>query len=250
MEKFDKIAQLLEISPEVEEVYAVFNYSLVNAFTSYRTAMTGKHEATGDLFKRSDWNDQEQQDVRQKLLDLLDEKLQAGKFIDPDSRELPLFPVVQGTSEAAVWSIFQNGFGATATTDDGYYGRGMYFSSAFRWAAKYARPDDKGRKPFLICLTIPGNPYPVTELPYLENGGKKTRNRRGFLGKACQAGYQSHYTIVQGDEGFPVQTLEFDRNATADELVVFEAAQVLPLFVFYHSTENLVKKTFEMIIED
>ena len=85
----------------------------------------------------------------------------------------------------------------------------------------------------MIALVIPGNSYPITEVPHLPDGKS---NPKGFLGKACQAGYQSHFTIVKGEDisnAFPVETPDFDPATVADELVVFETAQTLPLFVFY-----------------
>ena len=64
---------------------------------------------------------------------------------------------------------------------------------------------------------------------------RKTQ-RDSLASKGCQAGYQSHFTIVKGEDvssALPVETPDFDPATVADELVVFETAQTLPLFVFY-----------------
>jgi hypothetical protein len=40
-----------------------------------------------------------------------------------------VYPMLQGTREDAVWNVCKNGFATVAKVDDGYYGKGMYFSS-------------------------------------------------------------------------------------------------------------------------
>jgi len=87
---------------------------------------------------------------------------------------------------------------------------------------------------FLVAAVLPGNPYPVTEHPFipkrdkngkpvspaqfekdptLEGKDKRKRNPLGLLGQACKAGYQSHYTIVDSvhfGSAFPTQHDDFD----------------------------------------
>jgi len=56
-----------------------------------------------------------------------------------------------------------------------------------------------------------------------------------YMGKPCRTGYQSHYTLVNKDisqDGYPVLG-KVDVKETADELVIFEYSQALPLFVIY-----------------
>ena len=60
-------------------------------------------------------------------------------------------------------------------------------------------------------------------------------NADGSKGKGCRAGYQSHFTLVDGttiSTAFPIKGA-VDPASAADELVTFEGAQALPLFVFY-----------------
>ena len=130
--------------------------------------------------------------------------------------------MLQGTVEDAAWKISENGFGTVATRDAGYYGKGffspfsrfsflyfseqsinqnnhnqgIYFTSTFEYANRYAGISN-GMKVFMISLVIPGNPYPVTEYPFKENeiGKILEYNPDGFYGKACQPGYQSHFTL-------------------------------------------------------
>ena len=140
--------------------------------------------------------------------------------------------------------------------------QGIYFTSTFEYANRYAGISN-GMKVFMISLVIPGNLYPVTEYPFKENETGKILeyNPDGFYGKACQPGYQSHFTLSldlsfhcsnlkqttnntsklvgprdkknQENTGpFPVQGT-FDAQRDADELVVFESAQAVPLFIVY-----------------
>jgi len=97
----------------------------------------------------------------------------------------------------------------------------------------------------LIALTVPGNPYPVTEPPFVgdvnsNGGGVKTKNPAGLVSQTCQKGYQSHY--VEGThEGYPVKSegLSVVDNPMvgihSDELVLFEGSQTLPVPCLHHA---------------
>ena len=159
-----------------------------------------------------------------------------------------MIPGYQGTSENATYRIVTNGFGTTATLDDGYYGRGIYFTSSMKYAAKYATPTKRG-KVFLLSLVITGNVFPVTEHPFIEkpdgvieymsdeNGKTKpVPNPQGYLGKACRAGHQSHYTVVDSrniSTAFPFKEEKIDLAITSNEIVIFDSTQILPLFLIY-----------------
>jgi len=140
--------------------------------------------------------------------------------------------VVQGTSEDAAFRIIKNGFGTVASLDDGWYGRGMYFTTHAGYAAAYARPSPHG-KVFVIALVIPGNAFPVVESP--EDAGS-------LHGQACTKGYQSHYLQVRAD-GMPVSQ---SSDTAADELVVFEGWQTLPLFLVYTDEFTFAPKVSKM----
>jgi len=137
----------------------------------------------------------------------------------------------RGTSENAAFRIIKNGFGTVASLDDGFYGRGMYFTSSFKYASSYAQITPHG-KVFLIALTVPGNPYPATEPPFVADEKApegKSLNTFGLLGQACKAGYQSHY-LEATQSGQPAMDVV---EGFGDELVVFEGSQTLPLFLVY-----------------
>ena len=86
----------------------------------------------------------------------------------------------------------------------------------------------------MISMVIPGNPFPITEPPLLSN---QKRNPHGFLGKGCRPGYQSHLTFVKSEDistAYPLDSDDFSQFPKhADELVIFDTSQAVPLFVFY-----------------
>jgi len=161
--------------------------------------------------------------------------------------------MLHGTTEDAAIRVIENGFGVVAN-DGGYFGRGMYFTSDMRYSSTYAREHDPkghpGVKVFLVAMVLPGKSFPATEHPFvvpfvqdpsIEGDDKRKRNPLGLLGQACKAGYQSHYSVIDTKTfaaPFPTQFDDFDdrekKRVVSEELVVFEGAQALPLFLVYY----------------
>ena len=138
-----------------------------------------------------------------------------------------MIPTIQGTSENGGFRIAKNGFGIVATTDPGWYGQGIYFTTKKKYVEKYAQKTPSGRI-YVISLVIPGNSYPVTEHPLDPTNS--------FKGKAPKAGYQSHYVIVEPDaegNGFPFQGDLQSNSPNFNELVIFDGLQALPLYLIY-----------------
>lgn len=142
--------------------------------------------------------------------------------------------MVQGTSENAAYRIIKNGFGTVASLNDGWYGKGMYFTSSVNYAPHYAQfSSSNGCKIFLVSLVIPGNVYPATENAFVPDSKSSTGysdNPFGLKGKAPKTGYQSHYVLVNQFHPVPNVT-----DKDGDEPVVFEGWQTLPLFLVYTS---------------
>ena len=148
--------------------------------------------------------------------------------------------MVQGTSENAAHRIAKNGFGTVSTTDSGWYGQGIYFTSKLSYASYFSQALDpkpgiesenqtkEVEKVFLLSLVVPGNAYPVTET--------HTDQAGGYFGKPCKPGYQSHYVITNhtGVGGPFKGEFDFTSNAVANELVVFRGAQTLPICILYY----------------
>jgi len=205
---------------KVSRVYAIDHPSQRASFEHHRAITSEKHADSEGLFKKDGWRQASDAGVRKRYLLHLAEKITKLRHQFNDGSRAFVVPVVQGTSENAAFRIIKNGFGTVASVDDGWYGRGMYFTTSFKYASTYAKPSPHGEV-FLIALTIPGNPYPATEPPL--------NNPTSLLGQACKAGYQSHYLEVTRS-GQPAVNVD---DKFGDELVVFEGSQALPLFLVY-----------------
>lgn len=160
-----------------------------------------------------------------------------------------MIPLIQGTVENAGFRIAKNGFGTVGSLDAGYYGQGTYFTSQISYARSYNKSGRAGRV-FLVSLVIPGNAFPIAETPLniLEDAFGKvqlTPNAAGFYGKPCQRGYQSHYTLIDKKDikmAFPVEG-EYDPKNHADEVVIFDSTQSLPLFLVYSANPREIGET-------
>jgi len=198
-ELFEKLSALLthfHANPDhVTKAYALDNQTLRNAFEASRQNISQRHKDSPSLFKKEDWRDTEEFELRRSFILHLNEM--AAKFRMRswnDGAKLFVVPTIQGTMEDAAWKIAENGFGTVATRDLGYFGKGIYFTSDFDYASNYTKPTAEGDSLFLVSLVIPGNPYPITEPPFLSHNRD---NPTGFYGKTCQSGYQSHYTLSE-----------------------------------------------------
>jgi len=136
--------------------------------------------------------------------------------------------VVHGTELGLAWKIASAGFAALSTLDAGFYGRGIYFSSSAMYTLPYFA--NKRCPAILICLTAPGNPYPVIENP---NNKDIT-----MLGRPMISGFQSHY-VITGPNGFPPTERKLERIKRYDELVIGQEAQIAPIFLLEIDNSNL-----------
>jgi len=114
--------------------------------------------------------------------------------------------------------------------NNGVYGSGIYLNTS----AQYSVPhwSNKTTPTIMLCLTLPGYPYPVIEHP-----------ASGVLfGKGLSQGHQSHYVLTKTN-GEPIT--EICENYY-DELVLDQEGQVLPIFVVeIHSSQiELMQKRF------
>jgi len=138
-----------------------------------------------------------------------------------------LLPMVHGTELSLGWKIASAGFATLSTLDAGFYGRGIYFSSSAMYTLPYFA--NKRRPAILICLTAPGNPFPVIESPNKDHS---------MLGRPMISGFQSHYAITTVS-GFPPSDKKFDSVKKYDELVISQEAQIVPMYLVEIDTSNL-----------
>lgn len=193
------------------------------AFNSEIQKLSQKWIHSSHLFKKEDWKESHTS-KRQKVMDRFNQY--CNQFDWNKKRDIKIIPVVHGTNESAVWGICNSGFSSLALLNEGFYGRGIYFTSHIPYAASYSKQDTEYI--FIISFIIPGNVFPVVEDP---NGEESLK------GKPNKVGYQSHYVSVN-KEGFPP---EDPKKAEYDEFVIFQESQVLPRYVVYATFDKEVE---------
>ena len=122
-----------------------------------------------------------------------------------------------GTKKSLVDSILQTSFANLATTDAGFFGKGLYFTPqpayAFDVYCDPTAPD--GRKDLFLNKICFYSAYPVY----------RKSDKAKLEGKPNHENYDAHFIPIDATWD-PAE----DNPITYDELVVFEAAQVLPVY--------------------
>ena len=229
--KLDTVLSMLGGSMNlIRRAYWINNPLLANQFEIFLDCNKAKHQLNPTEFRAREWESSPVDlELKKQFLAKLEQQLISGSKVLETSG---IIPVIQGTRENAAHRIAKNGFGILATEDAGFFGQGIYFTSKLNYARKYSKPANDGSLVLVISLVAPGNVLPISADPQVD----KLPNPQGYLGKPRQRGYQSHYTVVYlpgegGIYGYPLRTAPTE--ASADELVVFEPAQALPVFLIY-----------------
>jgi len=175
---------------DLHKIYAVYNCNLQDAFKSKLSLLHSNWlENSADL-GYSEKQTRVLEYFKQFALQF-ENKLSAGSP--------PIIYAVHGTTENIAWEICKTGFATFSVIDDGYYGKGMYFTTRSEYAAMYCR---SSAKVLIVSAVILGHPYPVTKDP---------QSKDSFKGKPLKPGYDSHLILE---------------------------AQVCPLFVVFATKKN------------
>jgi len=221
---------------EIKKCFLIHNQKLQEIYQNHWLLLKDRWRSSPTLFNSKSWMSESDVELRKNFIGNLSEYAKQFSWNYETTIEAQLIPVVipvlQGTSETAVWKICSGGFGTVSTVDDGYYGKGMYFTTNAKYSKYYSKDGV-----ILMAFAIPGNVYPVTEIPDLpgpaEAYPKPLSATETLYGKPCKSGYQSHYVCVQtplGKLGYPLQSWQENYY---DELIVFQDAQVIPFCVLY-----------------
>uniref|UniRef100_A0A6B2L501 EGF-like domain-containing protein n=1 Tax=Arcella intermedia TaxID=1963864 RepID=A0A6B2L501_9EUKA len=190
--------------------YVIFNQNLQNNFLGYRNVTLSRHNDSPYLFKKN-YPQKEQRDwVMEQYKNLV------GRYEWNVNLELPILPVIHGTSEKVAKSICSTGFASLSSLDAGFYGKGIYTTSSCLYALPYYAT--KTKPTILICLVTPGNVYPV-----IENATESS----GLMGKVIQNGFQSHFVITAKSGKIAI-----DRDQKFyDEFVMPTESQLVPIYM-------------------
>jgi len=208
----------------VEELYAVYPEHLLNAFIIYKQNMEKRLATNANLFQHQKWQEKDSDGLKQWVKDRFD------KFVDSFpwnlGNDVKIIPQLHGTDFNTATAICNTGFATLSSLDEGWYGKGIYFTSSAVYTTPYFAT--KKKPAIVIAYVIPGNPYPVCEHPKEDNS---------LIGAALQSGCQSHYVITSID-GYPVKK---PCSVCFTELVINQEAQVLPAFILSVGNSNLTE---------
>jgi len=199
------------------EVYAVLNPLLISNFANWRLIMNNRMISNPNLFDRKDWLVKaDRVDLRKFVYAAYKDKTAQVPWND-ENENVPIIPVLHGCDFQVAKSIAAKGFAALASLDEGFYGKGIYFTSYAMYTIPYSIA--KEEPAVIVALACLGNVYPVVE------HHKRPGN---FMGKAHVAGYQTHYVLTQKTG----EVLEDkDSDVIYDEIVISQEAQVVPIFI-------------------
>jgi len=226
--RFLTLAPFFGVDPDkVTKVTAISNEALLGAFAPHKDICAARHLKDPGLFKSSDWEMEKKPELRKEYLQRSERYV--SQFEWNKEGEVSVIPLIQGTGAEIARKISEVGFASLSSRDAGFYGKGVYFTSKFEYAEKYAA--NYKDPAFIIAMVTIGNVFPVVESPHLPH--TTVSNPYGYLGKPLRVEYQSHFSLVDATkpDAYPVgKTAELD--AATDEYVVFQEAQALPLFYF------------------
>jgi len=190
----------------------------LNAVQIWKKSLEEKFRSSENLFLSSDWTEKQDRENREQMMKSINQYV--SQFHWNDYSRSKMIPMLHGTSSDSAWKIAQTGFTTVATLDQGWYGRGVYFTKDVDYAKYYSKKSSKEGMCLILALVVCGNIYPVTE---------RKGSQHSLEGKpVISTGYQSHYAIVHSGSGHICAT---DDPKAVDELVVFQDGQAFPIFI-------------------
>lgn len=200
---------------QIAGITAVYNPTLSNSFiNAWRLMTTRKLESPDLFFARTYTKDEDKMRVMEYYeKDLL-------QFTPYNTKlAVPIIPVLHGTDFTTAECIACTGFAALSSLDDGFFGKGIYFTTSLSYTLSYACA--KRRPSVIISYVHMGNPFPVTE----DHKGPKS-----LKGRAIKAGYNSH-VVLTNKRGAVYDEKDLQDDVVCDEIVVAQESQILPAFI-------------------
>jgi len=177
---------------DIHEIHVLYNPTLMMRFVHSRDLLDHKFQNENDVHFKASWLEKDEQSSQKSLRENVYKEF--TKFVNsfPWNQEsmLPIIPVIHVTAWFSAWQIASSGFAALSRFDDGYYGKGIYFTTNAVYSLIYF---SRNQKPgVIISYILPGNTYPVIEDP---NGNSS------LLGRGISP-YHSNFVLCQLD-GMP-----------------------------------------------
>ena len=193
--EYSNLQNILKLMDGVSSIriirsFAIQNETLKRGFASRLIQMQTRLEEDPKLFKNESWKNKSNGNWREWL------KNEMVKFSDQfnynQNNDLKIVPVFHGAkSEDVAWKICDNGFANLSSLDEGWYGKGIYFTTNLEYALYYAQnygiPNLNGEYAILLSYVLVGNTYPVIEHPASSDSLK---------GKPCQVKFLSFLVVL------------------------------------------------------
>lgn len=202
------------------DIYAVYNPALATSFLNqYNVFLERKRNDPAQFFATGGYARQ-----AEKVWVMEQFRRYALQFAwNEGEAAVPIVPALHGSDLAIAERIAQTGFASLSTLDDGYFGKGIYFTTSLNYSLPYAV--NKETPVVIFSYINMGNPYPVTE----DHKGPKS-----LLGKGLRSGYNSHFVITTND-GYVYDQSKYSilntMDAPCNEIVVGQESQILPAFI-------------------
>eukprot|EP00727_Mastigamoeba_balamuthi_P011417 m51a1_g6899 putative protein serine threonine (2757) ;mRNA; r:30336-39570 len=199
---------------DIAKVETVYSATLEAAFDARLAQLDGRAKSAAFEPK---WECDSNPELRREVMNRLRGIVADNK--DPHHPNISLMMVWHGTRSDALESILTAGYASLATTDTGFFGKGLYSSTDARYAYQvYAHGA------LLVNWISFFSAYPVID-----------GDMEKLEGKSAYANYDAHFVPVcpSSDPAdttsfFPVKDIG---EAVYHEIVVFEASQCLPRYL-------------------
>jgi len=208
----------------ISEIYGVYSESLLNGFSVYHQNLTTRINEAANLFKHNKWIHQDPSGLRKWMMDRYTSFVNLWSW--NENSEVSIIPQLHGTDFDIAKAICKTGFASLSLLDEGWYGKGIYFTHSGLYATPYYAT--KKNPALIIAYVIPGNVYPVYEAP---------KSEKSLVGSGLMGGYQAHY-VVTTKEGEPVENKTTNEKYYS-ELVIVQEAQCVPAFILRVDISNL-----------
>jgi serine/threonine protein kinase/WD40 repeat protein len=165
--------------------------------------------------------------AHRQRIDCLHQQMTAP-FADSTAPNVRIMPAWHGTDAAVLDSVFQTGFANLATTDSGFFGKGLYTTGEADYAHRVYATQNGSRAGALLMAW--SSCY--SALPVIGGDGPK------LSGKGNYKNYDAHFAPVRPRDPSNPREVNYDPCKPGEppeytEMVVFDPSQCLPRYLVH-----------------
>jgi TPR repeat protein/serine/threonine protein kinase len=209
------------IGYDVAGIEVIYNPNMNRKFALYMDELQNRDKNPA-FMPRWQTNEPDQGDdkvLRQKTFELFEQY--SKPYVDPDFPAVKLLPLWHGTKPEVLASLFTTGYANLATTDSGYFGKGIYGA----WEAEYSqRVYSKGA--LILNWAAVFSPFPVI---FSDMGRLRLSENKANYGN-----YDAHFVPVFPASKNPHEMVYYacksGQAPKYTEVVVFQSAGFLPRY--------------------